>query len=328
MFPFGFVACIPPTKLTLAFRQFRAELEAQGYFQRRWTRDAFNVSLTLFWCVAGYALAWRAPLVAMLLLGLGMQQAGWIGHDYSHGRGSVSWWLAHAMAGLVNAFSYNWWSNKHNTHHVHPNQHGVDDDIANDPILHLHVPETAAADVWFRRYQHFYYHFAYAFLYVSWRIQSFQLAFKNRDWAELAPMLVNYALLAYLPLSVSIGSILLGGFFVAEVVTASHQSEDFKDGVDHDFIANQFSSTRDMATDSVVWNYFWGGMQYQLVHHLFPTMPRYYYPEMVPKIHAFAKANNIEYRTAGMWEIWRMNYETMKKFALTPCKERQAKKTN
>jgi hypothetical protein len=55
------------------------------------------------------------PLLAMLLLGLGMQQAGWIGHDYSHGRGNASWWISHAMAGLVNAFSYNWWSNKHNT---------------------------------------------------------------------------------------------------------------------------------------------------------------------------------------------------------------------
>jgi len=310
--------CVSPSKLTLAFRRFRDEVEREGFFERRWSNDAFNVSLTLVCVVAAFALAYRVPLVAMLLLGLGMQQAGWVGHDYAHGRGRVSWWLTNVISSLVNGFSHSWWANKHNTHHVHPNQRGVDDDIANDPILHLHVPASESSDVWFRNYQHIYYHFAYAFLYVSWRIQSFQTAWKARNWAELVPICLNYALLSYLPLSVSLGGILLGGFFVAEVVTASHQSEDYIEHIDHDFVKNQFTSTRDMATDSLLWNYFWGGMQYQLVHHLFPTMPRYYYPAMVPRIRAFAKANNIEYRTAGMWEIWRLNFETMKKFAVTP----------
>ncbi len=322
---FFFPACVPASKLTVAFRQFRAELEREGFFERTWSRDALNVSLTLLWCTSGVALAWRAPLLGMLLLGLGMQQAGWIGHDYAHGRGKVAWWITHTLSPLINGFSCSWWANKHNTHHVHPNQRGIDEDIANDPILHLHAPAMAAADVWFRQYQHLYYHFAYAFLYVSWRIQSLQTAYASRDWTELGPILLHYALLACLPLHVSIGAILLGGWFVAEVVTASHQSEDFKDEIDHEFIKNQFTSTRDMATDSLFWNYFWGGMQYQLVHHLFPTMPRYYYPRMVPKIHAFAKANGIEYRTAGMWEIWRLNYETMKKWALTPCADKLKK---
>jgi fatty acid desaturase len=320
-------ACAPSSSLALAMRSFRAELERDGFFTRSWSRDAFNVSLTLLWCAGGFALAYKAPLVGMLLLGLGMQQAGWIGHDYAHGRGAACWWITHVLSPLINGFSCDWWANKHNTHHVHPNQRGIDEDIANDPILHLHAPESAAHDVWYRRYQHLYYHFAYAFLYVSWRIQSLQTAVKSRKWLELAPILVNYALLACLPLHVSVGAILLGGWFVAEVVTASHQSEDMKDDIDHDFVKSQFTSTRDMATDSLLWNYFWGGMQYQLVHHLFPTMPRYYYPAMVPKIHAFAKANGIEYRTAGLWEIWRLNYETMKKWAQTPCKD-QLKKTN
>merc|ERR1712146_756012 len=170
--------------------------------------------------------------------------------------------------GLINAFSPTWWSEKHNTHHVHPNQRGIDTDIDNDPILHLKVPDENS-DVWFRRYQHFYYHFAYAFLYFSWRAQSFSTAWSRRNWAELLPMAINYTLLAMLPVPVAVGSILVGGWFVAEIVTATHQSEEYLDHIDHEFIKNQFITTRDMHTDSKFWNYFWGGMQFQLIHHLF-----------------------------------------------------------
>ena len=72
--------------------------------------------------------------------------------------------------------------------------------------------------------------------------------------------------------------------------------------------------------DSVAANYLWGGMQFQLVHHLFPTMPRYNYARVVPLLTEFAKRNVIEYRTATATEIFRMNYETMKRYA-APRKE-------
>jgi len=308
-------SCGKTSSFSLAFRQFRARIEQEGMLQRKWHIDAFYIGLMLFWCVLGYVLAERSPLLGMLFLGLGMQQAGWIGHDYTHGRGRASIIIGHALSGLINGFSRSWWSEKHNKHHVHPNQAGVDDDIANDPILHLYVPDTADNDFVFRPYQHFYYHFAYMFLYASWRAQSLISAYKTRNWFELSLIVTNYAILATLPLSVVIGSILIGGFLVAEIVTATHQSEDMLPSISHEFALDQFRTTRDVHMESTVANYLWGGMQYQLIHHLFPTMPRYYYPSMIPKIKQFASENGVEYRTAGAIEIFRMNYETMQKFA-------------
>jgi hypothetical protein len=165
------VQCGKASSFSLAFRQFRARIEQDGYFQRKWHLDAFYIALMLFWCVLGYVLAERSPLLGMLFLGLGMQQAGWIGHDYTHGRGRAAVVIGHALSGLINGFSRSWWSEKHNKHHVHPNQAGVDDDIANDPVLHLFVPDSEASDFALRPYQHYYYHLAYMFLYASWRVQ-------------------------------------------------------------------------------------------------------------------------------------------------------------
>lgn len=48
-------------------------------------------------------------------------------------------------------------------------------------------------------------------------------------------------------------------------------------------------------------------MQYQLEHHLFPTIPRYKYRHLVPLVKKFAEDNGIEYRATGQWEIIKDN---------------------
>lgn len=48
-------------------------------------------------------------------------------------------------------------------------------------------------------------------------------------------------------------------------------------------------------------------MQYQLEHHLFPTMPRYKYRQLVPLVKEFAEENGILYRATGQWKILKDN---------------------
>jgi len=303
-----------PNQATLVFRKFRAELVAQGWFVRSWAWDFFYVFSVFFCCGVGTMLSTTYPTIAIGFIGLGMLQAGWIAHDYVHGRGTLSFIFGRALGGLVNGFSPTWWSDKHNTHHVHTNQMGIDEDIANDPILHLWIPHESQ-DFFLRRFQHFYYHIVYAFLYVSWRIQSFQWSWARGYKLELALLAVNYAWLLSLPLKVSICSVLLGGWLVAEIVTATHQSEEILSTASYTFVDDQFRTTRDVYSDSVLFNYLWGGMQHQLEHHLFPTMPKYRYASLVPLVRKFAAENGLEYRASSAAEIFMLNYQTMKKYA-------------
>jgi len=306
---------------TISFRRFREQLEKEGWFERTWAWDAFYVLSITVLCGLGTLIAYDYPLLASLMIGLGMQQAGWIGHDYVHGRGRVSFILGRLIGGLWNGFSSEWWSMKHNKHHVHTNQVGIDDDIANDPILHLYIP-SPDKEFFLRPYQHLYYHLVYAFLYVSWRIQSFQYAWARGNKVELLIMAFNYLwLVVFLPLNVAFASVLVGGFLVAEIVTATHQSEDMIDGASYNFVEDQFATTRDVHMSSFFFNWLWGGMQFQLIHHLFPTMPKYYYSTLVRRVDKFAKENGIEYRHSPALEIMSMNFQTMKKFAATNTKQ-------
>jgi fatty acid desaturase len=128
-------------------------------------------------------------------------------------------------------------------------------------------------------------------------------------------MTVNYLWLMYLPLQVSILSIFIGGWLVAEIVTATHQSEEILTEESWNFVEDQLRTSRDVRLNNFFLNWLWGGMQYQTIHHLFPTMPKYYYGSIVPKVERFCKENGLVYRTSTALEIFRMNYETMKKFA-------------
>ena len=303
--------------VSIQFEKFRKQLEKEGYFDRNWAMDfGRNVLPVIFMVVIGTMISYSHPLLATLLIGFGMQQAGWVGHDYTHGRGMTSYLLGGVLGALVNGFSRHWWSHKHNTHHTFPNRKEYDSDIHNEPILHLWFPE-ATSDVWFRKYQHLYYPIVYSLLYASWRLQSIQFVLGSKNWTDRVLIALNYVWLLCLPWKVAIGSIILGGFCVAIVVTANHQTEEILAADEkYNFIIDQFRTTRGVATKDPFTEYFFGGMQYQLEHHLFPMMPRYYYPAMRARIHQFAKENGMQYHVSGVKEIMLMNYNVMKQNAL------------
>mmetsp|Transcript_9314 Transcript_9314/g.34460 ORF Transcript_9314/g.34460 Transcript_9314/m.34460 type:complete len:476 (-) Transcript_9314:139-1566(-) len=314
------------SQTSLSFEKFRQQLEKEGWFERSVWGDLFYLgSLALLYTLGFYFGSMRAtgPLtqyswvLGSFLLGLGMQQAGWISHDYSHMReGKFLVVVSYVTGLLLNGFSVQWWSRKHNgLHHVFTNQMGIDPDINNEPVLFLSTPKEG--DVWYRKYQHIYYHFVFSFLYVSWRIQSIQYIIEHKLLLEGSIIAMSYSILFYfLPLKVILCSILIGGWLVAEIVTATHQDEEFLTEKSFDFVADQFKTTRDVVLDSTFMNWLWGGMQYQLIHHLFPKMPKYYYPECSKKLLKWCEENQIEYKRSSAWEMFWRNYSVYKRNAL------------
>ena len=304
------------TPSTQSFRQLRQRLNDEGYFNRSIWWESFYQLLPYTLCLLGtwFHFSWNSTLLAILSIGLGMQQAGWIGHDYCHGRGPWMRWMGRSLSGFINAFSPTWWSQKHNTHHVYTNNLGIDTDVANDPVFHLFFP-AKDSDVWFRSYQHWYFLPVYSLLFVSWRWQSVQHALRTLNYLELVLMLPSYLWLYMLGWQVAVGSVLLGGLLVAGIVTATHQSEEMLMDSDHSFVETQFLTTCDARCDNFLMEWLWGGMQYQLEHHLFPTMPKYHYVRVRPILEQWAKDNGIDYRCESVWQIWHRNYQTLRHFS-------------
>ena len=131
-------------------------------------------------------------------------------------------------------------------------------------------------------------------------------------------LLLHYAiLLTVFPVGVWAPAILISGLMSALIVTPTHQSEDMFDDYQPDWVQAQFLSTRNAVMTNPFSEWLWGGMQYQLEHHLFPSMPRSKYPALRNILQDFAKKHNVEggYRESDEFEILKMNWELYKRVA-------------
>lgn len=107
----------PDSKVSLAFRKLRQELEEEGWWKRDMVHELTQLGIWAGLVAAAVATAHTVPPISALLLGVAMTAAGWLGHDYIHAVddfGNVMRNFASYAGGL----SPTWWSDKHNKHHA------------------------------------------------------------------------------------------------------------------------------------------------------------------------------------------------------------------
>lgn len=313
----------PVTSVQKNFRSLRAQLEKDGW----WNRDiGHEIRVLTVWATvmgAGVYCANQAPAlyqgVGLVLLALANTQAGWLAHDYIHGIDKFADNLRF-MGPLVGGMSPIWWSDKHNKHHALTNEIGVDEDIATDPVLYVRAPNEQS-DSWFRKIQHFALPAPFSTLFLIWRFDSIKVLIselrkkkpRKSAKAELFFIALHWAIVcSIMPAKIVIGHILLSGLITAIITTATHQSEEMFEDFNPDFVDNQFRSTRDAQTTNPFSTWCWGGMQYQLEHHLFPSMPRSKYPKLQPIMAKFAEENNIPggLRITNEFKLLALNWRT------------------
>mmetsp|Transcript_11641 Transcript_11641/g.11675 ORF Transcript_11641/g.11675 Transcript_11641/m.11675 type:complete len:468 (-) Transcript_11641:297-1700(-) len=315
----------PVSQLTLNFRKLRDKLEADGWWKRDLLHEARLISIWATLFGSGVFLSKTAALPAVVLLALANTAAGWIGHDYIHGVDKFSFRMRN-FAAITAGMSPTWWSDKHNKHHALTNEVGVDEDIATDPAIYVYPP-APEKDTPARKFQHLYLPLPLSLLFLIWRIDSAKLCFndamngfKRKTQGETISQLLHYAFMfTFVPIPVFLGQLFLAGLMTATIVTVTHQSEDLFFEHNRDFVDAQFRSTRDAKCMNIFTDWLWGGMQWQLEHHLFPSMPRSKYPALSKILKKFAKENNIEYRVTDELDILKLNWEMYRDNAAKPA---------
>merc|ERR1719514_2724 len=252
--------------------------------------------------------------LAATVLGVSNTIAGWLSHDYVHGRGKFCD-IMRPFGYLCGGMSPTWWSDKHNVHHARTNEVGIDEDIATDPALFLWAPDPKNDAPW-RKWQGAYLPLPMSLLFLIWRVDSIRVAIERRDWKETLGLAAHYAfLLTFVSPLTLLGACLISGFMTATITTVTHQSEELFFDEEPEFVDAQYRSTRDALCSNPFSGWLWGGMQYQLEHHLFPTMPRYKYPKLMPQVKAFAEENNLDFRITNEWELLKMNVDNYRRVA-------------
>lgn len=314
------------------FRILRKSLDARGLLDASSAWYLYKVASTLALGAAGIfvAIAWHWVIIGSLMLGLCWQQMGWVAHEICHHGWFKNRRLGHIMSfilgNLCQGFDVFWWSDRHNQHHAVPNVLGGheaqgDPDIDNLPVVAWDESDLKRVTEWpqwgknLLQYQHIYFFFVMPLLRLIWAMQSLRFVplmptSKNplhRQyylWSKYTLYAFWFWQVVVIYFMPSIGSgllfltiaNLLGGAGIAFVVFFNHHSFNKCDGnaaVDN-FVTLQTEGTRNMEPSPFV-DWLWGGLNYQIEHHLFPTAPRHNLSVIRPEVQALLKKHNVPY---------------------------------
>lgn len=263
------------------------------------------VSLLLFPISASWGLL-LCGLLGFIMASIGFN----VMHDACHGSYSSRNWINDTMGLTLNVLGGNAfiWKFKHNIiHHTYTNVDGIDDDIAKSPLL-----RQCATQKWVpaHRVQHIYAvlvyaisSFAWVFLmdfnkYFSKRVYQTPLQKMDRKehwifWGSKVLYVLVYILipvwfvgwgpwaLGFAAMHVTMGLTLAITFQLAHVVEDTEF--EFVEVNDHkkfeeEWAIHQVKTTANFATGNKIVNWFTGGLNFQIEHHLFPRISHVHYP--------------------------------------------------
>jgi fatty acid desaturase len=250
-------------------------------------------------------------------------QIGYIGHDAGH-RSVLRSTRGNEIIGLSVSFliglSRTWWVTAHNQHHTTPN------DLEKDP--HTLLPplafsqDSALAKSRFMRfivgYQAFYFVPLLLLEGLGLRLASTQFLLSRRKAKYLLfePLLLGLHFLAYFGLLfyfLSPWQVLsfflvhqgLFGLYYGTVFAPNHKGMLILDKDQPlDFLRTQVLTTRNIKPGLFA-DFWYGGLNYQIEHHLFPLMPRNNFGKARKIIKAFCRRHDVAYYETGTFQSYR-----------------------
>lgn len=321
------------------WRLLRQRLLAEGKYETSTAYYVFYCSwLLLLICTSLYLALVEQGMTSTIFGALFMaafwQQAAFIGHDLGHnGVSHIRLYdnlFGILLGNIAGGVSLGWWKWSHNVHHVITNSVEHDPDIQHLPVFAV-TPKIFKAFISsfhhkemvfdgiaraLVRYQHILYYPIMAVARFNLYAQSWILLFSKEKWHLKwleGPCLVLFAswycgVLHQLPnWNERIVFLLLSHFcsgILHVQITLSHFSMDtyfgrpkFSDDQDNWF-KMQLATSQDI-NSSWYNEWFHGGLQYQIEHHLFPRLPRQNLPYARKLVIEFANKHNVPYVSPG-----------------------------
>ncbi|MFD5226715.1 fatty acid desaturase family protein [Microbacterium sp. NPDC058342] len=266
-------------------------------------------------CVAGFLLlgdSWFQLLIAGAL-GILFTQVAFLAHEAAHRQilssGPANFRLARILAGVV-GMSYSWWDSKHTKHHGNPNMVGKDPDIEIDTISFLDEDAARSRGVirWITQRQGWLFFPLLTLEGLNLHRLSFQHLFSRGTvkgrWTELGIITLRFALLltplflllplgmafAFFGVMVAVFGVYMGASFAPNHKGMPIIARDAR----LDFFSKQVRTSRNVSGG---WWATWmfGGLNYQVEHHLFPSMSRMNLSRARDVVRDYCAANSVPY---------------------------------
>ncbi len=314
---------------TNQYAQLKRLIKQNGLLDRQPAYYAAKTALTLGLLAVSLALLFVLgdtwfQLLNAAYLALVFVQISLLAHDFGHRQFTFRspWkndWLTLVFGNLLLGVSRQWWIDKHNDHHGHPNQLDVDPDV-DIPLLAFEEEQALEK----RGFARFVVKYQAALIFplsllqsLSMLRSSIQFLIEKRAKSTLtealfmgAHFVVYFGLLfsvleplqALLFIAVHRG---LFGTYMVSVFAPNHKAMPLLERHSKvDFLRRQVLTSRNVVAHPIT-DFCYGGLNYQIEHHLFPRLPRNKLREAQPIIRGFCRDHSIAYHETSVLQSYK-----------------------
>ena len=309
------------------YADLKKRIREKGLMEKQPLYSAQKIIITALLFLAGIGLMllgttsiWLMLLAAVFIV---FVQIGFIAHDVGHRQVFRKPWqndvIGYICGNLIMGMSYSWWVDKHNAHHSNPNQFDMDPDI-DIPLLAFSQEQALSRRGIARlavKYQTWLFFPMLTLSAASVRGGSYRFLYIYRQAKK--PVLETVLILVNLVLSLGFVFWLYGfwpgllfivvqqalfGLYMASVFAPNHKGMLTVDKDQKmDFVQQQVLTARNVKASPVI-DFWYGGLNYQIEHHLFPNMPRNKLREAQQVVVDFCQEHDISYHETSMFQSY------------------------
>jgi fatty acid desaturase len=291
-----------------------------GLLDRRPGYYRVKITLTILAFIAGWALfvmagnSWMTLAVAPLV-GVMFTQVAFIGHDAGHnqvfGTRRSNHLLGLTVGNALIGLSFGWWVPKHNAHHAHPNEMGRDPDIGEGvPLAPSGAPGNSRGPLasWLARSQAPLFFPLMLLRSSGMHVLGIKRLLRRRDHAsavEASLIMLHAAVyltvvllvlsplkaLAFVAVQQAVFSLYLGISFAP-----NHKGMPIIESATQTGYARRQVITARNISGGPFTTFMLGGLNRQIEHHLFPSMPRPNLRRVERLVRDFCAATDLGYR--------------------------------
>lgn len=315
----------------------------------------FSLYLTPYFLLLTLDLPTWAQLLMTIIMGIGMAGIGMnVMHDANHGSYSSKKWINKIMGSSIYILAgnvYNWQVQHNVLHHTYTNIHGHDEDLEAGRILRFSKHAK-----WHKlhKFQHYYSVFLYGLLTFNWALTTDfkqtkdylkrKLSFgkfpkPSVQWSILViTKIIYFSIWLVVPIlffNITWWKILIGFFIMhyvaglilsiifqlAHVVKEADMPLPEESGtMKNTWAIHQLFTTVNFGTKNKIMNWFTGGLNHQVEHHIFPNISHVHYTKISKIVRETALEFNLpynEYKTTRKALI--AHFKHLKEMGMNPA---------
>lgn len=310
-----------------AYTQVSQVVRELGLLRRTpWFYTAVGAAIAVGFggAITGFILlgdSWLQLLMAAAF-GILFTQVAFLAHEAAHRQilssGPANDRLARVLGGIV-GMSYSWWDSKHSRHHANPNRVGKDPDIEVDTISFLETDAAASRGLvrLITRKQGWLFFPLLTLEGMNLYALSFRHLFSRGPvkgrWTELGILSLRFGIVlvpiflflppgmafAFFGVMVAVFGVYMGASFAPNHKGMPIIAPDAK----LDFFSKQVRTSRNVAGG---WWATWlmGGLNYQVEHHLFPSMSRLHLAQAREIVRDYCATHDVPYTETSLWRSY------------------------